>query len=86
MCLVFLCLLAACEFFMALIFFFFFSFFLRGFGVSSNLWYKYRLLVLGSITYTLKPLNSEDNCLRVISSTWATLKTRLGLWEQLTEL
>lgn len=29
---------------------FLFYFFLRGFGMSSNLWYKYRLLVLGSIT------------------------------------
>lgn len=81
--------LAACEFFMTLSFVFvfcFFNFFLRrGFGISSNLWYKYRLLVLGSTTYTLKPLNSEDNCFRVIPSTRATLKTRLGLWEQLTK-
>ena len=54
--------------------------------MSSNLWYKYRLLVLGSITYTLKPFSSEDSCLRVISSSWETWKTRPGLWEQLTEL
>lgn len=53
--------------------------------MSSNLWYKYRLLVLGSITYTLKPFSSEDSCLRVISSSWETWKTRPGLWEQLTE-
>lgn len=66
-------------------FLFFNSFLRRGFGMSSNLWYKYRLLILGSTTYTLKPLNSEDDCFRVISSTCATLKTRLGLWEQLTK-
>lgn len=65
---------------------FLFYFFLRGFGMSSNLWYKYRLLVLGSITYTLKPFSSEDSCLRVISSSWETWKTRPGLWEQLTVL
>lgn len=71
---------------MVLFFVFFFNSFLRrGFGMSSNLWYKYRLLVLGSATYTLKPLNSEDNCFRVIPCTCATLKTRLGLWEQLTK-
>lgn len=57
---------------------FLFYFFLRGFGMSSNLWYKYRLLVLGSITYTLKPFSSEDSCLRVISSSWETWKTRPG--------
>lgn len=85
-CLVFLCLLAACEFFMTFFKLFFISFFFlrRGFGMSSNMWYKYRLLVLGSIPYTLKPLNSEDNWFRVIPSTCATLKNRLGLWEQLT--
>lgn len=66
-------------------FFVFNSFLRRGFGMSSNLWYKYRLLVLGSAPYTLKPLNSEDNYFRVIPSTCATLKTRLGLWEQLTK-
>lgn len=53
--------------------------------MSSNLWYKYRLLVLGSPAYTLKTLNSEDNCFRVIPSPYATLKNRLGLWEQLTK-
>lgn len=93
MCVWYFCLLAlaACEFFMTFkfwfcfLFFFFNSFLRRGFGMSSNLWYKYRLLVLGSATYTLKPLNSEDNCFRVIPCTCATLKTRLGLWEQLTK-
>ena len=84
---IFTSLFSACEFFLTLSFFFpfFLLCFLRGFGMSPNMWYKYWLLVSGSITYTPKPLNSEDNCFRVIPSTWATLKTKLGLWEQLTE-
>lgn len=85
--LVFLCLLAACEFFMT-----FFklkkkkkNFPLRGFGMRSSLWYKYRLIVLGSITYTPKPLNSTENFFQVIPSTHAALKNRVGLWEHLTQ-
>lgn len=57
----------------------------KRFGMSSNLWYKYGLLVLGSTAYTLKPLNAEGNCFGVIPGTCTTLKTRRGLWEQLTK-
>lgn len=84
-CVVFLCLLAACEFFMTSHFFFLSFFLRRGFGMNSNLWYKYRLLVLGSITYTLKPLNSKDKCSKAALSTCVTLKNTLRLWEQLTK-
>lgn len=47
--------------------------------MRSSLWYKCRLLVLGSIMHTLKPLNSENNCFRVIPSTCAALKNRRGM-------
>lgn len=72
---VFLCLLAACEFFVTFfklkkkrVLFFFLR---RGFGMRSSFWY----IVSGSITNTRKPLNSTGNCFRVIPSTYAALKT-----------
>lgn len=84
-CLVFLCISCMWIFHDFNFFYFLIVSLRRDFGMSSNLWWYYRLLVLGSITYSLKPFSSEDPCFRVTPGTCATLRTRLGLWEQLAQ-